>query len=131
MNSGRRRMFPNQNSRSPAQFFFFIKISCPNGGSGKYDKGVLHIPQSSSITRHSPSDCLTSYLGHSLWGLTPLQRSSRCILRPHSTGQESEWTWEQWQLKSTLHFPNLKDEYLAIRWFNVISRTLVGGVLPL
>ena len=29
------------------------------------NKGVLHIPQSSSITGNSPSDCLVSYLGHS------------------------------------------------------------------
>ena len=29
-------------------------------------EGVLHIPQSSSITEASPSDCLVSYPGHSL-----------------------------------------------------------------
>ena len=29
-------------------------------------EGVLHIPQSSSITGASPSDCLASYLEHSL-----------------------------------------------------------------
>ena len=34
------------------------------GSDGK--KGVLRIPQSSSITGTSPSDCLASYLGHSL-----------------------------------------------------------------
>ena len=32
------------------------------------NKGVLRIPQSSSITGTSPSDCLVSYLGHSLGG---------------------------------------------------------------
>ena len=32
------------------------------------DEGVLHIPQSSSITGTSPSDCLVSYSGHSLGG---------------------------------------------------------------
>ena len=31
-------------------------------------EGVHHIPQSSSITGTSPSDCLASYLGHSLEG---------------------------------------------------------------
>ena len=39
---------------------------------------------------NSPSDCLVSYAGHSLWGegcLIPLQRCSRCILQPHLTGQ--------------------------------------------
>ena len=30
------------------------------------NKEVLHIPQSSSITGASPSDCLVSYPGHSL-----------------------------------------------------------------
>ena len=31
-------------------------------------KGVSHIPQSSSITGTSPSNCLVSYPGHLLWG---------------------------------------------------------------
>ena len=34
-------------------------------GSNGID-GVLHIPQSSSITEASPSDCSVSYPGHSL-----------------------------------------------------------------
>ena len=52
-------------------------------GSDDYE-GVLHIPQSSSITGALPLDCLTSYPGHLLcvWGvsLTPLQRCCQCIL---------------------------------------------------
>ena len=32
------------------------------------NEGVLHIPQSSSTTGASPSDCLISYPGHSLAG---------------------------------------------------------------
>ena len=32
------------------------------------NKEVLHIPQSSGITRTSLSDCLVSYPGHMLWG---------------------------------------------------------------
>ena len=32
---------------------------------------VLHMPQSSCITGTSPSDCLVSYLPHSLWGSYP------------------------------------------------------------
>ena len=35
-----------------------------NGGN----KGVLSIPQNSSIAGTSPSDCLVSYLGHPLVG---------------------------------------------------------------
>ena len=35
------------------------------------NEGVLRIPQSTSITGASPSDCLVSYLGHSLGGVYP------------------------------------------------------------
>ena len=55
------------------------------------NKEVLHTPQSSR-TRSSPSDCLMSYLGHSLemgGGLNSLQRCSRCILQNQPTGQTS------------------------------------------
>ena len=45
-------------------------------------KGVLHIPPSPSITGTSLSDCLVSYPEHLLvgGGVTPLHRSSQCIL---------------------------------------------------
>ena len=50
---------------------------------------VLRIPQSSGITGTSASDCLLSYLGHSLVGVvTILQRCSRCILQPQQTGPQ-------------------------------------------
>ena len=39
-----------------------------NGPGSNGNEEVLHIPQSSSITGTSPSDCLVSYPGHSLWG---------------------------------------------------------------
>ena len=38
-------------------------------------EGILRIPQSSSITESSPSDCLVSYLGHS-WGVFPFYRDA-------------------------------------------------------
>ena len=45
------------------------------------NEGVLRIPQSSSITGVSPSDCFLSYQGDSLGGgLTPLQRGSQYTL---------------------------------------------------
>ena len=47
------------------------------------NKGVLHIPQSYSITGASPSDCLVSYQDIRL---TPLQRSGRFILQPQPNG---------------------------------------------
>ena len=44
-------------------------------------EGLLHIPQSSSITGTSPSDFLESYIQDIHWGsLTPQQRRSQCIL---------------------------------------------------
>ena len=62
------------------------------GQSGPGSDGnekVLHIPQSSSITGSSPSDCLVSYPEHFLGGgLIPLQRCSLCILQPQPTGQK-------------------------------------------
>ena len=56
----------------------------PQGKSGPEsdgNEGVLCIPQDSSITGTSPSDCLMSYPGHS-WGGYPQQRNSQCIQQP-------------------------------------------------
>ena len=42
-----------------------------------------------------------------------------------------EWTWEQWQWRSTPHSPKLQHYWnLTIRLFSVISRTLVRGSYP-
>ena len=72
-----------------------------SGPENNGNEGVLLIAQSSSITGTSPSDCLMSYPGHSLvvvvvvvvGGLTPLQRSSQCILQPQLTGQYKRICW--------------------------------------
>ena len=58
-----------------------------SGPGSDGNEGVLRIPQGFSITGTSSSDCLVSYLGHSLGGLIPLQRFSQCILQPQPTGQ--------------------------------------------
>ena len=50
-------------------------------GVGSDENGVLRIPQSSSITGTSPSDCLASYPGQSLCV------SSRCILQSQPNEQ--------------------------------------------
>ena len=39
-----------------------------SGPGGDGNEGALHIPQSSSITEASPSDCSGSYPRHSLGG---------------------------------------------------------------
>ena len=52
------------------------------GQSGSKSNGnerVLCIPQSSSITRASPSDCLMLYPGHSLGGVLPICRDALSV----------------------------------------------------
>ena len=61
-----------------------------SGPGSDGNEGVLCFPQSYSITGTSLSDCLVSYLGHTLWrggSYPPLQRSSRSILQSQLTGQ--------------------------------------------
>ena len=58
-----------------------------SGPGSNGNKGVLRIPQSSSITGTSPSDCLVSYPDTHWGGLTPLQRGSQHILQPQPTGR--------------------------------------------
>ena len=57
-----------------------------SGPGSDGNEGVLHVPQSFSITRTSPSECLGSYPGYLLGvggGLIPLQRRGHSILNPH------------------------------------------------
>ena len=79
-------------------------ILSQNGSGSDSNEGVLCIPQISSNTGASPSDCQVSYVGHSLSKrgcrihrlylcrcfrnicLKHLQRYSRCILQPQLTG---------------------------------------------
>ena len=62
------------------------------------NKGVLRIPQSSSITGASPSDCLVSYLGHSLSGVLPLYREAVGVFySPSRLGyQDTHWWVGGW-----------------------------------
>ena len=60
-----------------------------NGPRSDGSEGVLCLPQSSSFTGTSPSDCLMSYPGQLLRGESyPIQRCSRCILQPQPTRQD-------------------------------------------
>ena len=67
------------------------------GQSGPGSNGnerVLCIPQNSSITGASQSDCLMSYQDIRWWvGLSPQQRCSRCILRPQLNGMSVICDW--------------------------------------
>ena len=68
-----------------------------SGLGSNVNEGVLHIPQRSSITEASPSDCLVSYLEYLCqrwwwwWTCIPTSRVQRCccyILQPQPTGLE-------------------------------------------
>ena len=83
--------FKNSQSSKP-QFdsIWLISIATTPGQGGPGSDGneeVLSIPQSSSITGTSPSDCLV--IQYTRWGggLSSPQRSSRCILHLQPTGQ--------------------------------------------
>ena len=69
---------PFRNQTAVSKYFWNLKHQGSNG-----NKGVLRIPQRSSITGISPTDCYVVYVGHLLAGdFTPLQRCSRCFLQP-------------------------------------------------
>ena len=53
--------------------------SGPSGPESDGNEGVIRIPQSSSITRTSPLDCLVSYPGHSLGEVLPLCRGTDSV----------------------------------------------------
>ena len=63
---------------------------------------------------------ISHLLAHNLFYLTHRFDA----IRGYHSG--SELTSEQWQWRATQHFLNLQGLSLAIRLFNVISRTLIG-----
>ena len=83
-----------------------------SGPGSDSNKGVLYIPQSSSITGTAPADCLVSYRGRSSCGggLTSLQRCNRYILQPKPIGQCKEchadrhywFHWKRYNCKQCL-----------------------------
>ena len=58
-----------------------------SGPGSDGNKGALRIPQSSSITGISLSDCLVSYQDILSGSLTPLQRCNRYLLQPQPLSQ--------------------------------------------
>ena len=54
------------------------------------------------------------------------------IDRTLSGATSPKWIWKHWQWRGDPHFPKLQHYWnLTVRLFSVISRTLIGGVLPL
>ena len=74
-----------------------------NGPGNDGNEEVLCIPQSSSITGASPSDCLVSYQDTHCGSLTPLQRCSWCNLKPPKRnwkrGNNKKWYSESYSVK--------------------------------
>ena len=73
---------------------------------------MLHIPQSSSITEISPSDCLASYTGHSLqgWGLPLCRDAVGVIYSPSLLGNNanigSRWMGMRLNILPSTNYPN-------------------------
>ena len=61
-----------------------------SGPGSDGNKGVLCIPQGSSITGTSPSDCLESYIQNTRWGILPLSREAVGVFcSPSRMGQRT------------------------------------------
>ena len=84
------------------------------------NKRVLHIPQSSNITKVSPSDLLMTYPGH-LLGEFYTTAEMQYILQPKPTGPNKVFT------------TNLQDLTLTIRKYSLsyTGPLFCGGVIPL
>ena len=69
-----------------------------SGPGSNGNEGVLHIPQSSGITRTSPSNCLVPYPGH-LLGVGSYSSSE---LQSVYFSAPANWAIEFWYLKTTI-----------------------------
>ena len=58
-----------------------------SGHGSDANEGMLRIPQSSSITGTSSSDCLVSYPGHLLGGYTLCKKAVRIFYSPSRLGK--------------------------------------------
>ena len=79
-----------------------------SGPGSNSNKGVLYIPQSSSITGTSPSDCLVSYPGHSLGEFYPFAE----VQLMYSTAP-ADWA---------IHRVNVKTVLLQIIQFSISTQ---------
>ena len=94
-----------------------------NGLGSNGNEGVLHIPQSSSITGASPPDCLMSYPGHSLGGVGVLllqQRCSQCIQQSQPTESSIFFCDSLMCFNSSMTFTVLKNNLVSnSAWWEV------------
>ena len=84
-------------------------------------EGVLCIPQNSSITGTSPSDCLVSYSGHLLGGFTLWREAVGILYSPSRLGNNMlDWDIILSAFKQQLHY-----------YFHSQTNTLRKGMKPL
>ena len=62
-----------------------------NGSESHGNETILRIPQSSGITRASPSECLFSYEGRSLWESCSSAEMQLLFYSPSRLGQVRKW----------------------------------------
>ena len=100
---------------------------------GQSNEGVLHIPQSSSISGTSSSGCLVSYLGHLLEaGVLPLCREAVYVF--HSPSWLSKYNGEenaielrvtgQWRVDATVSRVNGASSLEVVMYYNENSSEL-------
>ena len=70
-----------------------------SGPGSNGNEGVLHIPKGSCITGTSLSDCLVSYLGHSLGGSYPSAEVQSVYSRA-----PADWAKVQFQCQKQFYF---------------------------
>ena len=79
-----------------------------SGPGSDGNEGVLRIPQSSSFTGTSPSDCLVSYPGHSLVG----SYSSAEVQLVYSTAP-ADWAIHRVECKNSFISDNLVAQFIS------------------
>ena len=75
-----------------------LPLQGQSGPRNDGNKEILHIPPGSSITGTSSAAYLVLYQDTRWGSLTPLQRSSRCILQPQTTWQIYIYIRSPWGL---------------------------------
>ena len=101
------------------------------------NRGILCIPQSSSITGYSPSDCLVSYPGHPLvgWVLSSCRDEVGVFCKPGRLVKVNSWSDRVYQSSYDNQFrrrknlnSNLQSSVKRITLFYIILLTKVLGI---
>ena len=93
-----------------------------SGPGSDSNEGVLRIPQSSSITGTSPSDCLVSYPGHLLGEGSYLSAEVQLV---YSTAPAN---WAKNSLEKSLH-SIIDSDYLLNHWRNACKKSWGNTIL--